>query len=258
MRSPAIFVEESSELHIRKKRLIAKFLSLHRGVSIQHARHLVNILRSEVSHCVGNILLPSIIIAPASCFVQAATYVVLSGSSQRNRGMRHKAAIIIRHQDFKPLSYNFDLALIKIVPPIGWNNHPIELAQKPLFPHSPGYITGWGCAATGPKSAKIILNELQIIEMNTIEYFQCQRFYKLYGENITLTMHNFCTFDPSKQKRGCEGGTPFIRNGKLAGIMPYREHSVTGKNPQVFLDLGHPDIKEWIDHILVEFKSVRK
>lgn len=63
-------------------------------------------------------------------------------------------------------------------------------------------------------------------------------------------MQHFCTYDPNKHKRSCEGGTPFIKNGKLAGIMPYREHSVTLENPQVFLDVGHPDIKEWIDVIL--------
>ena len=84
------FLEQSSSLHIRKKRVID--LTRNGGpVHLSRAPYIVNILKNGESHCAGTILDADIIITTPYCIDErpGATYRILSNSRLRNNGTPH-------------------------------------------------------------------------------------------------------------------------------------------------------------------------
>ena len=83
--------EESSGLHIRKKRVID--LTRNGGIPIRlsRARYIVNIQKNGVSHCAGTILAADIIITIPKCIaeIHGVTYTILSNSALRDNGTAH-------------------------------------------------------------------------------------------------------------------------------------------------------------------------
>ena len=85
------FPGESSELHIRKKRLIDKTNIRSLPVQLTMAPYIVNILKDGNSICAGTILDPEIILTVENCFKEdlQSRIIVLSGSAVRNEGIPH-------------------------------------------------------------------------------------------------------------------------------------------------------------------------
>ena len=85
------FVEESSSLHIRKKRVIDKTRNGGQPIQLSRAPYIVNILKNRISHCAGAILDADIIITIPNCIVNTpgVTYTILSNSALRNHGTPH-------------------------------------------------------------------------------------------------------------------------------------------------------------------------
>ena len=156
-----IFAENSSNLHIRHKRLIDRSPIGNRRVIIQEVPYIVNIKRNAVSICGGSIISSTLVLTAAHCFVKnpelqirgPIVYTVLSGSEHKNRGIRHDIVRRITHPNFKPPWYINDVALIVIYPPIDLVHSPnrkISLFTGKIPPNAYGIFSGWGCAEVEP------------------------------------------------------------------------------------------------------------
>ena len=84
--------EESSSLHIRKKRVIDLTPNGGEPIQLLRAPYIVNILKNGRSHCAGTILDANIIITIPSCIVQipGVKYRILSNSVLKNNGTPHR------------------------------------------------------------------------------------------------------------------------------------------------------------------------
>ena len=72
----------------------------------------------------------------------------------------------------------------------------------------------------------------------------------MHRGRIAITEKNICTHDPTGQK--CCGygdsGSPLVVGNELVGIYGGSAGSGGGENnPDVFMKVGHPDYKRWID-----------
>ena len=123
-------------------------------MSIHQAAYIVNIQKNGISECAGTILTAIMIITAAHCFDdKSARYNVLSGSAWRHNGTFHTIVKIVKHPLYNQGSLAFDLALMRILPPIKLglgSNRKIELNTESIRPGTPVTFSGWGCIRTMP------------------------------------------------------------------------------------------------------------
>ena len=143
-----MIVEKSSDLHIRKKRLIDKTPYANSAVRIQDIPYIVNVHKNGTPECGGSILSPQIILSAAHCFQSLAEYSIRSGSSYADRGIVHNIIRQIPHPHYHPRLWSYDLILLIIDPPIDFEhspNRPITLYNGHIPPNTVGIVSGWGC-----------------------------------------------------------------------------------------------------------------
>ena len=112
----SLSVEESSSLHIRKKRVVDRTRNGGIPINLSRAPYIVNILRNGASHCAGAILDADIIITAPLCvtIIPPGTYTILSNSALRNNGTPHYIVKRSLHPGFRfGDSFNYFVFLIK-------------------------------------------------------------------------------------------------------------------------------------------------
>ena len=84
--------EESSSLHVRRKRVVDKTRNGGIPIPLFRAPYIVNILQNGMSHCAGAILDADIIITTPYCFseIPGIKYTILSNSALKNNGTPHR------------------------------------------------------------------------------------------------------------------------------------------------------------------------
>lgn len=112
---------------------------------IQVVPNIVEIQQNFVTACVGSILASSIILTAVHCLLaKNVGYSVLSFSSMRKYGTRHKFRKVIKHPGYRRRDFLNDLALIKIHPDIDLHFHEkIDLFHGYVFPFTYGTFSGW-------------------------------------------------------------------------------------------------------------------
>ncbi|XP_033227449.1 phenoloxidase-activating factor 2-like [Belonocnema kinseyi] len=231
-------VRKSSDLHIRKKRIIDTSLNGNRPVSLQQAPYMVNILRNEISYCGGSILDPTIILTAAHCVSEdIGFYSILSNSAIADRGVRHKIIRKIIHPQYEQHQLLNDLALLVISPPINFEtsrNRRIPICNGHLPPNSRGIISGWGChrIREGRMEYPFILRSITV---PVISMKLCRTFYRY----ANLTNRNMCTLDGNREKNcaGGDSGGSLVVNGQLLGVLSWAEETSDQGYPDVFINL---------------------
>ena len=144
-----ICADESSDLHVRKKRVINTSLtSDFRRLSLNQFFYMVNIHGNGRPICGGAILTPTIIVTAAHCVHKVGMYSVLSNTINLHRGLPHNVTQKIQFPNYNPNRLSNDLALLIISPPmdlIHSYNRRITLHNGPLPENATGTISGWGC-----------------------------------------------------------------------------------------------------------------
>ncbi|XP_033229477.1 trypsin-2-like [Belonocnema kinseyi] len=131
-------------------------------------------------------------------------------------------------------------------------NRPIGLYESTKVPpNSIGTFSGWGCTRVIGRR-KEFPNELRSINVPIINEEDCQR---LYNDFATITNENICTLDEDGKQSSCFGdsGAPLVVSGYLIGVMSWKKE---GKlNPDVFVNVAHPNVRPWILSFLAKFKT---
>ena len=145
-----ILAGESSDILIRKKRLIDRTLGGNRPVSRQQIPYIVNLRENGFFKCGASILSPHVVITTAQCVRKVGVkYTILAGSIKRNYGSNHFVRSVHMYPHFNlSRSFEDDLALLAISPPIILDrirNQKIELYNGPLHPGTAVTLSGWGC-----------------------------------------------------------------------------------------------------------------
>ena len=83
--------EDSTDLHIRKKRVIDNTQNGHHPAQhLARAPYIVNILKNGVPHCAGTILESDVILSSLACLQRDNShYSVFSGSTIKHEGNHH-------------------------------------------------------------------------------------------------------------------------------------------------------------------------
>ena len=123
-------------------------------MAIQQVPYVVVIKQREKPICSGSILASNIILTSAHCVEgYFTTYSILSGSPCVNYGIRHNVIRKILHPGFRSRSYENDLALLIIFPPIdleSFYNRKIEINEGPVLANTSATVSGWGCIDVTP------------------------------------------------------------------------------------------------------------
>ena len=121
----------------------------NRPVSIQQAPYVVSIHEDGYYVCTGSILSTTAIITAAHCIENPKPYIILSGSSNVDSGVRHTISKKIIHPQYHPNEFENDLALAIITPPIDINHSPsrkITIYTGPIKENDLCTLSGWGHA----------------------------------------------------------------------------------------------------------------
>lgn len=85
-----------------------------------------------------------------NCSVTKRQITVRAGSNYVNtEGSVHQAVAVYLHADFDPLTFDYDIAVVKIEPPFNFETEYVKPVKLPTSDFTPeegdfGYVSGWG------------------------------------------------------------------------------------------------------------------
>ncbi|MFM7379380.1 MAG: trypsin-like serine protease [Erythrobacter sp.] len=172
---------------------------------------------------------------------------------------------VIRHPDFSPRTYQFDIALVQYDPrrgsrgdfAVGARRISVDtrtLAQRPVRPQAPVFAFGWGRTSfNDPAPAKI----LQGVKLQLEDAASCtnRTAYRDWRKDSVL-----CAMGP-KREQACKGdsGGPLVtyedQRGVpvLIGVVSSGEKCSTTGVPSRYIRIGHPRVQQWLAQNLPGF-----
>lgn len=173
---------------------------------------------------------------------------------------------VIRHPDYSPKTYQFDIALVQYDPKRGtkgdfaFGARRIALdtrtvAQRPVRPGAPVFAFGWGrTSLDDPTPAKI----LQGVKLELEDAAACtnRTAYRDWRKDSVL-----CAMGP-KREQACKGdsGGPLVtyedQRGvpTLIGVVSSGEKCSTTGVPSRYIRIGHKAVQEWLSDNLPGFR----
>ncbi|XP_033225731.1 trypsin-like [Belonocnema kinseyi] len=250
-----ISTDESSDVHIRQKRVINLRNERDGPLHIRGVPYVVQILKDNITVCAGTILSAVYILTHRSCVLasQMGRYTVLSGTVTRYNGTIHtfRGKILVVP--------NPRLALYEVLPRIDFQqslNRPIDLFLGRVPDPAYGIFSGWGCTIPGPLDHDPVFpEELKQTRLFIIPLAECIRRYQ--GRAI-ISDRSICTLDETKRRGTCidDVGGPLVLRlppryvHQLLGIMSEQRAEEFGIDPDVFINLNRQEIHHWIIHAI--------
>ncbi|KAM8711109.1 hypothetical protein ACLKA7_000271 [Drosophila subpalustris] len=211
-------------------------------------RKAINLPKNPFSHiCGGSIIAEDVIVTAAHCIIAsvASQYKVVAGTSRRNGGDGVIVSVteIIMHEKYNPSTYDHDIALLRLSPPLPLNNFTmkaIELASEDVAPGAISTITGWGTTSSGGTAS----NQLLAVDVPIVSNADCDKDYG--GDRITDSM--LCAgVRGVGGKDACQGdsGGPLIVDHKLHGVVSWGYGCADPNYPGVYAKVSY--LHAWIN-----------
>lgn len=202
------------------------------------------------SHSCGAVVISEIyVLTAAHCTDRrfASELSVRAGSSIRNNGgVVIPVETFYQHPQFDPLSYDFDISVLKLSAPLSFNSSisPISMANlnQDIPVGTKSIVTGWGYTEENGS----LPSQLQEVEISVIDLNECNSMYEMYGG---VTDRMMCATVPGGQKDACQGdsGGPMVANGVLIGLVSHGEGCARPEFPGVYTSI--PALRQYITDI---------
>ncbi|KAK5638685.1 hypothetical protein RI129_012980 [Pyrocoelia pectoralis] len=194
--------------------------------------------------CGASILSEKCVLTAASCVFNAENLTVLAGTNKLNEGgVTFGVSQVIPHEDYSPIFYTNDVAILKLSQDGILNNNKtgsISLADNNPPAGTVCTISGWGLLSD---SSNTPTNDLQEIELTLISMEECKEKYR--EESPPLSDENqLCTF--TKYGEGLcygDGGGALVAGGQQIGISSWGRLCGRGR-PDVYTSASA--YKDWI------------
>eukprot|EP00095_Tigriopus_kingsejongensis_P000840 maker-scaffold546_size140615-snap-gene-0.31 protein:Tk00840 transcript:maker-scaffold546_size140615-snap-gene-0.31-mRNA-1 annotation:"tripsin " len=169
---------------------------------------------------------------------------------------------IYEHEDFDPLTYEYDIALVYMKKEVPFTEHisPICLPEANLanLEGSKAYIAGWGTLFEGgPKP-----DRLQEVSVPVIGHKKCMEIFKLAGLEEKLTDVFICAGFEAGGKDACEGdsGGPLMiqqensNRWTLAGLISWGNGCGERNQPGVYTNVFK--FLDWIRQTMSDQRNI--
>ncbi len=174
---------------------------------------------------------------------------------------------VIRHPDFNPRTYQFDIALVQYDPrrgsrgdfAVGARRIAVDtrtLAQRPVRPGAPVFAFGWGRTSLGDPTPSKILQGVKL-QLENAAACTARTAYRDWRKDSVL-----CAMG-AKREQACKGdsGGPLVtyedQRGVpvLIGVVSSGEKCSTTGVPSRYIRIGHPRVQSWLAENLPGFGS---
>ncbi|XP_075972383.1 trypsin-3-like [Anticarsia gemmatalis] len=217
------------------------------NASIEDHPYQVSFIVNQSYFCGGFIVSENYILTAGHCAqnVDPSTVVLRAGSSWRKNGTIIPIAEVIPHPEYDNPAFDKDVAVMKTVDPIEYNDviQPIALPPKgrPMKAKSMILVSGWGKTQFG---APTIPERLMAVEIPVVDHKRCERAY-----SDVLTENEWCGgnfwFGGKGTCQGDSGGAA-IQDDMAVGIVSFGRGCAYPLSPSVFADIAAPTIRDFI------------
>ncbi|XP_011206512.2 trypsin alpha-3 [Bactrocera dorsalis] len=149
--------------------------------------------------------------------------------------------VIVRHENYNPLTSDYDIALIKLRNqiPFSSSTQPIRMSSISPADGTAAVVTGWGSTSEGGSLSPT----LQAVTVKVVDPIVCATEYAPYG---VITERMLCAGVPQGGKDSCQGdsGGPLVADGVQIGIVSWGLGCAKPGFPGVYSRV--PSLYSWI------------
>ncbi|XP_018311399.1 trypsin-7 [Mycetomoellerius zeteki] len=218
------------------------------STTITEHPYQVSIHYKDKLACGGSIISKQWILTAAHCVYGEKTLSVFKvriGSTYHNKGGLIKdIASIICHEKYHPLTYDYDVALIKLSTLLTFkqNIKPILLAlpSMSIKTDTKVIVTGWGKTSVNGTTSEV----LRTANISVTDQEKCR---KVYARNRLVTSNMICAGDDKGEKDTCQGdsGGALVGYGLQIGIVSWGAQECASVGfPGVYTRV--PAIRQWV------------
>ncbi|CAH2102048.1 unnamed protein product [Euphydryas editha] len=190
-------------------------------------------------YCTGSIINNRSVLTSCACFLVYAgesMWRVNVGSTDISNGVAYRVNRIISHENFNLITYENDIAMIRIQGAFSFNNRvsaaPIAGPNYNLPDNAPVWIIGWGATSLqGPSSS-----QLRHVQVSVVNQSECRNRYAEVTNTTSVTNNMMCSGYLDIGGHGACGsdrGSPIIHNNVIVGVSSWRYQCGHPRYPDV-------------------------